>query len=584
MKKTDGLKNLATIEYLHKTPVKDIKKTVALLDGNIKELTEEITDLEWEEDYEGLTEVYSEIKEKQQVYRIMRGYYDVLYFAYEYFSDDKNPTNETNLIPEDVSIKDAPDFHKELCSKLDEVVENPIKKIGWGAPRGHAKSAYLTNIYPVHAVVYQTKQYIIVLSETKDMAVDFIEFISTNLKMNPKINEDFGEVLSKNSRHNQQDNNEEFVSHSDIKVQASSIGGQLRGSRFRNARPDLIICDDLESGKNTNTEELREKNLHWFNSTIEPIGTPDKTAFIYMGTLVHGQGLLPNVLNRPEYDSAIYSSVVDEPERTDLWDAFENILNDVENSNRAVEAKSFYQKNKEEMDRGVKVLWEDRFSYIDLMIKKADIGSRAFASEYLNVPSDEDSAVFQEEYLEYFEDNQIYESGRLSNVYTLYAFWDIAMGKNKRSDYNAIVVIAKHKRSGVIYVLEAWAKKCRPHEAMNKAVDIIKQYSPAVFGVETINAQFEFYTQLQKRATQEGLFRTRIKAVNPKTKKEQRIEALEPLFEQGYIRIRRTQRLLKEMILQYPNHTHDDLPDCLSGAMELSRFRKRRAFRKPDGY
>src|SRR5699024_12111118 len=81
--------------------------------------------------------------------------------------------------------------------------------------------------------------------------------------------------------HNPEDNKESFVTHSGIKVQASSIGGQLRGSRFKQSRPDLLILDDVESAKNTNTQDLRDKNLHWFNSVIEPIGDPARTAILY---------------------------------------------------------------------------------------------------------------------------------------------------------------------------------------------------------------------------------------------------------------------------------------------------------------
>lgn len=572
------------ISYINETPVEQIKERVATVEGVIEELRVDAKMYAKKEDVISLAEVVKELEEYSRLYRVLRASYDVLYFAYEYFSDERNPENNTNLIPEGTMIEDAPHFHAELCEKLGEVREKPTKKIGWGAPRGHAKSAYLTNIFPIHAILYRYKKYIIIISETVGMSQSFIEFISTNLKVNPKLREDFGEALSPNARMNEADNKESFITHTDIKVQASSIGGQLRGSRFKESRPDLLILDDIESAKNTNTQDLRDKNLHWFNSVIEPIGDPTRTAILYMGTLVHGQGLLPNVLSRPEYDSKIYSAVVQEPDRPDLWDNFQDILTDIENETRLDDAERFYFENREEMDQGVKVLWEDRFTYKDLMLKKADVGSRAFASEYLNVPSDEESSLFREEYFEYFDINDKFPSGQVPYKYDVYGFWDIAMGKNSRSDYNAIVMLAKDRVSGAIYILEAWAEKCRPHQAIDKAVNLIAKYKPRQFGVETIQAQYEFYRQLQKRLNEEGIYHTRVRDINPKARKEQRIEALEPLFEQGYIKIRNNQRLLKEMLLQYPNHPHDDLPDALASALEMARFKVRRAFYKPEGY
>lgn len=572
------------IDYINETPKEKIQERVDTIEGIIEELKIDAKTYAQNNDVNSLAETVKDLEDLSKLYRVLRSSYDVLYFAYEYFSDDRNPDNNTNLIPEGTAIEEAPDFHNELCSKLGEVRENPTKKIGWGAPRGHAKSAYLTNIFPLHAILYRYKKYIIIISETASMSQSFIEFLSTNLKVNPKLREDFGEVLSPSARMNEADNKESFITHTNIKVQASSIGGQLRGSRFKESRPDLLILDDIESAKNTNTQDLRDKNLHWFNSVIEPIGDPTRTAILYMGTLVHGQGLLPNVLSRPEYDSKIYSAIVEEPDRPDLWDKFQDILTDIENESRLEDAEQFYEENKEEMNRGVKVLWEDRFSYKDLMLKKADVGSRAFASEYLNVPSDEESSLFKEDHFEYFNPSDIMQNGTLPYKYDVYGFWDIAMGKTSRSDYNAIVIIAKDRVSGAIYVLEAWAEKCRPHQAIDKAVDLISKYRPRQFGVETIQAQFEFYRQLQKKLNEEGIYHTRVRDVNPKAKKEQRIEALEPLFEQCYIKIRENQRLLKEMLLQYPNHPHDDLPDALASVLELSRFKVRRAFYKPEGY
>lgn len=573
------------IRWLHTTPIEEVKNYTMRLEGIIEELIVDAEEYKKTMDIEALSEALEEIKEKKQLYRMMRGYYDVLFFAYEYFSEDSNPENETNLIPADTVITQAPLFHSELCAKLDELTTvKRTKKIGWGAPRGSGKSAYLSNIYPVHAVVYKTRKYILIISETVSMSQAFLEFIGTNLKMNPKLRGDFGEYLSPNRMKNAQDNNESFVTHNEIKVQASSVGGQLRGSRFKNARPDLILCDDIESSKNTNTQDLRDKNLHWFNSVIEPIGDPTTTAIIYMGTLVHGQGLLPNVLQRPEYDSKIYSSVLSEPTHLDMWEHFETILGDVENENRLIEAEDYYYANETKMNEGVEVLWPSRFPYFDLIKKKMDIGSRAFASEYLNLPSDEESAIFKKDYFSYFDRETLYTAQGAKKHLDIYGFWDIAMGKNSRSDYNAVVIIGREPTTGVVYVLEAWAKKCPPHEAMAKALEFIEGYRPKTFGVETINAQFEFYRQIQQQAVQRGLYFTKIKPVNPTAKKEQRIEALEPLFEQGFIKIQRHQRLLEDMLLQYPAHPHDDLPDCLAAALGLTRLVKARAyFYKPDG-
>ncbi len=519
-------------------------------------------------------------REAEKHYRILRSEYDVLYFAYEYFSDERNPENENNLIPAGGKFENAPAFHIELCEKLDELRDNPTKKICWSVPRGHAKSGYMSNVFPVHQIIFRKRHYILIVSETGGMSKSFVEWVGDQLKYNKKLREDFGEVLSPNKMQNEQDNQEGFLTHTGIKVQASSIGSQLRGSRNGSYRPDLVILDDLESSKNTNTKELREKNLHWFNSVIMPIGDITRTSFVYMGTLVHGQGLLPHVLQRSDFDGRIYSAIVSEPERRDLWEHIDKILHDVENPNREVEADNFYFEHKEEMDKGALTLWNERFTYYELMKIKVNVGSKAFASEYLNKPSDDDSCIFKKEYFVFYDEHKI-DLKKLD----IYSFWDIAIGKSSRSDYNAILTIGRDRVTGVIYVLDAWAEKIPMHKALDMAERKIRQWNPKIFGVETVQAQYDMYRQLRERLMKAGIYSTRLLAFNPKGKKEDRIEQLEPLVEGGYLRFNKGHRLLLEQMELFPNADHDDTVDSLASAIEIAgKQRKKTYYRKPKGF
>ena len=548
--------------------------------GRIIEIlkTETLTDEEVSE----YRELALKIKQK---YRILRGEYDVLYFAYQYFSDFYNAENENNLIPKKYSIDDAPDFHRELCGILDTLNEEPTKRICWSVSRGHGKSAYLSNVFPVHQIVYSKRHYILVISETQTMSQKFVEWVADQLKFNKKLQSDFGVLLSANQKANSVDNQEGFVTSTNIRVQAASMGKQLRGARHGSYRPDLCICDDLESARNTNTLELREKNLNWFNSVVMPIGDPTRTSFIYMGTLVHGSGLLPAVLKRSDFQGKIYSAIVSYPERQDLWDKVEEMLREVENPNREQDVDNFYNANFEEMNRGAKTLWSDRFTYLDLIKIKSNIGSRSFASEYLNIAGDDESAIFKSSYFDYYEDKDLYyNNGQKMNM-TIVGFWDLALGKNDRSDYNAIITIGIDKRSGAIYVLDAWAAKVPMHEALQVVIQKIMQYQHNVFGVETVQAQYEMLRQLREKLTKMNYYKTRTVGINPRGRKEDRIEELEPLVEQGVIKFKKNQRLLIEMLSQFPNHDHDDLPDALASAVNLGgKQRKRTYWKKPEGF
>ena len=527
----------------------------------------------------------------EKTYRICRSAYDVLFFAYEYFSDDRNPENDSNLIPAGCSPENAPDVHKELCLMLDGIAwDNHSGKVCYSMPRGHAKSTFVSNVFPIHQCYFNCatdggRKYILIISETEDLSTKFVEYINSQLKFNKKLREDLGVIMNESKFDNKKDTGMEFVTTKGTMVRAAGMGKALRGARNGAYRPDLVILDDLESMANTNTKELREKNLHWYNSVIEPIGVEGRTAFLYVGTLVHGNGLLPDILTRIDYESRKYAAIVQEPDNMELWMHYCEILDDKTDEEREAKADAFYEENREEMDKGWKTLWS-RWTYSALMKKKSTLGTKAFNSEYMNIAYDPDSQIFNEDNIIFFDDRDLIDQWGRKIPLDVYGFWDLAVGKgNKRDDYNAVVIIGRDKLTGVMYVLDAWSAKVPAHKALAVAEQKISEWQPRLFGVETIQMQYEFYRQLQENIMKHGLYSTRLKACNPKAKKEDRIQILEPLFETGYLRLKRSQRLLLEQLLVFPQGEHDDLPDALASAVDLAgKTRQRTHYIKPEGW
>lgn len=558
----------------------------------IEQIKQDILSAKDEETMEGLALMYkTDLDVLEKTYRICRSAYDILYFTYEYFSDDRNPDNENNLIPKGAKIEDAPSVHVELCDMLNGINwEKHNGKVCYSMPRGHAKSTFVSNVEPIHACYFDCatdkgRKYILIISETEDLATKFVEYINSQLKFNKKLRDDLGEIMSQNKFDNSKDTGMEFITNKGTMVRAAGMGKALRGARNGSYRPDLIVLDDLESMANTNTKELREKNLYWYNSVIEPIGVEGRTAFLYVGTLVHGNGLLPNILTRIDYDCRKYAAIVEEPERMDLWDIYYDMLADVTDEERETKADSFYEENRLEMDKGWKTLWS-RWTYSALMKKKATVGTKAFNSEYMNIAYDPDSQVFSEDNITYYDDNDLFDQYGRKIPMDLFGFWDLAVGKgNKRDDYNAVIIVGRAKTTGVMYVLDCWSQKVPAHKALQKAEEMIVEWVPKIFGVETIQMQYEFFRQLRENLMKHGIYSTRLKECVPRGKKEDRIQILEPLFETGYLRIKRCHRLLLEQLLTFPNGEHDDLPDALASCVDLAgKTRQRHRYQKPVGF
>src|SRR5699024_2924314 len=138
----------------------------------------------------------SDKKELIRLKRIQRAEYDVLYFGMEYVSDDGNADTPDKLVPAGVTVGNAADLHTQLTAMLDDVTSGKVERhIAWACPREHAKTAWLSNIYLIHQIVFRHRRYIVLFSETTDVAGDFITWGRFQLKLNDKLREDFGELL-----------------------------------------------------------------------------------------------------------------------------------------------------------------------------------------------------------------------------------------------------------------------------------------------------------------------------------------------------------------------------------------------------
>jgi predicted phage terminase large subunit-like protein len=536
------------------------------------------------------SDYYEKAIELERLERIHRCEGNLLEFSIQYFSDARNPDNDGNWQGFDIShIGEAAKFHRELTDMMNEVsVDRPNDKVAAAIARSHGKSTYLSRAFPISEVVYRKRRYIITISETPTVAKANMEWIRSQLKYNEKLREDFGPLLSPKDQSNISDNSEEFIAWHPTEsggkkqltiVQAASTGQALRGRNWNGNRPDLIICDDLEDarpGGNASTPEQRTKLRQWFFSTVMPLGDPKgaKTAFVVMGTTVNRYALLMHILHeRADFRSKVYRAIIEQPKRADLWEECRLIYIDRENPMRAEDARRFYEENREEMDRGVKVLWPEVQPIWKLMTWKWDNGSLAFNTEYMNNPIDEENMIFNPENFTYYT-----HSIDVSNdIYDVSMGVDFALGK-ERGDYSAITVTARNKDTGAMYVVDSWGERIKPDEFMKIIVEKVQKYQPTIIGVESQMAQEFFADELKKALRAVGYpADTRVKKIYQRSRKELRIEAMLPNIENGTIKFSKKHALLLEQFESYGSGGHDDLPDSLEISVSVlkSSFRRK---------
>ncbi len=552
---------------------------------------EELVDL----DQDKAVEILQIARELKRLKRVHRSEIDLAYFTWEYFSEAGNPDNKAgNLDGFDLKSPDEfAEFHLEICDIMNHVsLVEKNAKICVAAPRGHAKSTYLSKSFPCHEVVFRNRKYIIAISETPNVSTKNLDWLKTQLKYNEKLRKDFGPLLHPKEQRNKQDNSTSFIAWEDTGesqklltlVEAYSTGQAIRGANWNGYRPDLIVCDDLEDeDTNAATPEQREKLKNWFAGKVEYLGDPSgkKTAMVYMGTTVHPECLLMDILyNRPDFKTKIYRALINPPERQDLWAECESIYKDPELSpkERLELAKQFYEEHKEEMDKGAVVLWNKK-SLWDLMVAKWN-NSKKFNTELQNNPIDEESQLFNID-----RDFHFYEPSQKNfkdGNYSIYFGVDFAMGKKERGDYNALTVLAKHKRTGTKYVVESFIEKIHPDKFLDYIVDKTLYWQPDGIAADSNVAQ-EFLTfTLKERLKNVGYpSYTRVQEIKNRTKKELRIEALKPEITNGEIQFSRRHVRLLEQFEGFPTASHDDGCDSLEMANSIARTGKAEVIDKP---
>ena len=544
----------------------------------------------------GIYETYRDRRiELNRLERINNCEKNTLLFDIEYFSEAKNAGNAGNWDGFNVTSTDeAPDFHVEITDILNVVSTDKVNaKIAVAAPRSHAKSTYLTKGFPLHQVVYRKRKYIIIISETPSVSGPNLEWLATQLKHNEKLRADFGPLLSPRQQENDRDNSTEFIAWEPkpdggkrqlTKIEAASTGQALRGRNWQGTRPDLIVCDDLEDAKtNAATAEQRTKLREWFASVVMPLGDPKgaKTAIVYMGTTVHFDALLMQILyKRSDFETKVYRAIINPPKRSDLWEQCRELYINRENPKRSEEARQFYEDNREEMDEGVRVLWPDFQPIYKLMAWKWDNGSKAFNTEYQNNPIDEENMIFNPATFTYWDDTDANRTFNLRD-YTITMGIDFALGK-QRGDYSAIITTATDKKSGIHYVIDAYGARIKPDEFIEIISAKVREYTPDAIAVESVAAQEFFADVLRDHLAMDGYpAHSRLRKINNRTRKELRIESMLPSIENGKIRFCRKHALLLEQFERYGQGTHDDLPDACEMSIRVSKNAKRELIQKP---
>lgn len=358
-----------------------------------------------------------------------------------------------------------------LSSRYDNAVETPDCHLEWwklclskarlvaiAAPRNHAKTGCITHAYLLASLLFREADFAMIVSDTEQQAKDFLKDITIDLTSNDDLIELF--QISGFEKETESEIIVRFKDGALFKVLAKGAGQKVRGLKWNQKRPNLIVIDDLENDENVNTKEQRVKLKRWINGALIPcMGTTGRLRAV--GTVIHSDSWLAGTL--PDDNSPL---TIHRPLKV-----YSNVP-----SNGWLSAR--YRAHPGVGDYS-QFLWEshlgEQFYREEYSRALSDGMVDVYSAEHLNNPLDATQAYFKKDDFRPLPKN-------LPNL-NYYAAVDFAISKSQTADYTAIAVVGIDD-AGNLYLVEMVHGRLDPNESVAAIFDIEKRYNPGMFLVE----------------------------------------------------------------------------------------------------
>jgi predicted phage terminase large subunit-like protein len=379
-----------------------------------------------------------------------------------------------------------------------------------------------------------------IVSDTESQAVNFLGDIKTELKDNEDLIN-----LFKVKEFIKDTGNDIIVAFEDgftFRIIAKGSEQRVRGTKWNNLRPDLIVCDDLESDEQVYNRERREKFKRWFEGALLPSMSKGGIVRV-VGTILHMDSLLNNLM--PE--SSLKSTIV-EP------------LKEYNFVTRSLWKSIRYRAHNEDFTH---ILWPDMYTAEYFQRLKEDLTNKGlsdiYAQEYLNYPIDETISYFKRsDFLPQSEEDKKKEK-------RYYVAIDFAVSTVARSDYTAIAVVGVDEK-GIIHVEDMRRGRWDSLEVIDEMFAVDKRYKPDLFVVERGTIEKSLGPVIRA----EMLKRNRFLPLHPMTPtkdKQTRARAFQARLRAGGVRFDKDSdwyHELEDEMVRFPKSRHDDQVDALS--------------------
>ena len=432
-------------------------------------------------------------------------------------------------------------FHRPVC---DFVTAPGVRKLIL-LPRDHFKSSIITVGYGVQSILRDPDIRILISNATEDLAIEFCGNIQIHFRDNDKLINLFPEFRLTDKRFTKG----KFTVPNRVRVwreatvESVGVGTNIVGRHYDKIfKDDIVSLDCLESEANN----LKVKNWDGASEALfnRRRKHEEEVMDLIIGTRWGARDLYGDLIDSKKYQTMIMG------------------LKDEESGQYHFPTR-FDEKAEEEIKDKMFPLPGGRF---------------LFYSQYYNVAINPENQIFKDEMFIEKERDEIADQIAGCRKYLLV---DPAQTKKSWSDPSGIIIVGVTP-SGQWIILEIINRKTDPDDLVKLVYDLAsrekgrhKDIYRIVFesaGLQnTYRSNLRMYGEMHGE-TLPGFIKSK---TTTKSSKEDRIDALQPLFEQGrvwFIKGLHGNSALKGQLLSHRNNPkHDDLMDALASLVPFAK-------------
>lgn len=157
-----------------------------------------------------------------------------------------------------------------------------FSKLAIGLPRGFGKTT-LVKLFILYCILFTDRKFILILSATKELAMNIIADVFDMLN-EPNIVALFGK-WDHGAEIDQKHLKKFGFRGRDIIVAGIGAEGTVRGLNLKNARPDVMVFEDVQSREDADSEPVSDKLYKWILGTAMKAKSPKGCMTLFIANM-----------------------------------------------------------------------------------------------------------------------------------------------------------------------------------------------------------------------------------------------------------------------------------------------------------